>query len=384
MKTLNRWFYLILLAWVEGLAAIVFYFQIPSETQNAALFGFSSSRLIIGGLTIFIWLLLLAGIIYRQLRPLQWNTYSDQFNHWLENGSRISATRVLLAVGLLACLESYLLTYLAFPIHLRPVIIWLAVVFLESLIWSFIFFRQHLNLLAGWQSLSSQQKKVFWILLAVSLILFITFIPQNMRNAHDRHELYMKGGDEKITYPYVEWMLKLDGKPEEWIYGLIVYEDYHYGYPFYFLSALVCLPVRLIYGASFGDQTFINLLLLRQLISSLPVFIAIIILVWMNTRFRSLWRSITLYLLLFTVPNAAFYHVLFWHPDGLVVLEAVLTLFFLSRDRYRLGWNFYAAAVACGLAVSTKLYGFFFILTIPLYLLACRIDGKIAWRRLIY
>ena len=193
----------------------------------------------------------------------------------------------------------------------------------------------------------------------------------------------MSGGDENITYPYIEWMLRFTGKPEEWIYGLIVYEDYHYGYPFYFLSALVVLPVRLIFGPNFGEQTLINMVLLRQMISSLPMLTGLMLLVWMSTRFRSLWKSLILYLLLLSIPNAAFYNIRFWHPDGLVVLAVVFTLLFLSQDRYRLGWNFYAAAITCGLASAIKLYGFFFVLTILVYLLACRIDGKVSWRRLV-
>ena len=57
-----------------------------------------------------------------------------------------------------------------------------------------------------------------------------------------------------------------------------------------------------------------------------------------------------------------------WHPDAFTFLMIVLTLFFLDRDRLRFGRYFYLAAIACGLAAATKVIGFFFVLTIPLYL----------------
>ena len=383
MKYINRWVSLILLAAIEGLAALFLYFQIPSEADSAILLGFSSSRIFVGILYLILILGLLLLIAYTQINTQKTSLFSDNINRYLQTGRRIWIVRFLLSVAILAGIEAYLLTYLSLPPHLRPIILWAILVLAESLIWSFIFFHAPLNLLSGWHSLNATQKKVFWVLLGISLALFIIFIPQNLRGIQDRHDLYMKGGDEKITYPYVEWMLKLSGPPEEWIYNLIVYEDYHYGYPFYFLSALVVLPVRLIAGPSFGDLTWINVFLMRQLISSLPLMITSLLLVWMNTQFKSLGRSLILYLLIILIPNAAFYHIRFWHPDGLVVLSVVFTLFFLSRDRHRLGWNFYAAAIACGLASSIKLYGFFFVLSIPLYLLICRINGKITWRRLI-
>ncbi|MCE1255063.1 MAG: hypothetical protein LWX83_16135 [Anaerolineae bacterium] len=379
MRKPDRWIILLILAVVQGLAALFLYFQIPSESESAVLWGFSLSRLLVGGGFLIFVLAIFILILLIQKFPDKYSRIKEALDKHLKRGRTIWKIRFFLFTALLACSEVYLLSFLALPPHM----LWLALVITEGIIFSFLFYRVPLNILRGWQSLNDTQKKVFWVLIAISLVLFLSFIPQNLRGIQDRHQLYMTGGDEKITYPYVEWILKLSGPPEEWIYNLIVYEDYHYGYPFYLLSALVVLPVRLLFGQNFGDQTWINVFLMRQFISSLPVFITTLLLVWMNTKFKSFWRSLILYFLIFLIPNAAFYHIRFWHPDGLVVMAVVFTLFFLSRDRYRLGWNFYVAAIACGLATSIKLYGFFFVLSIPLYLLACRLDGKVAWRKLI-
>ena len=378
----THWSTLTILAFIEGLAALVFYFWIPSETGRPGWLGFSPSRWLIG-ICIFLFLLVLLGwIIFIYSQPAKWENISQKWNGWLESGSHIWGARVILLTGLLACIEAFLLSFLSFPIHLRPLILWIGLLILESLIGSFWFYKKPVHFWSAWQSLSKQQRLILITLCTIGLVFFCLIIPQNLHGAETPHIFNVAVNDENVTYPPVLWMLKLAGKPEEWIYGLIVYEDYHYGYPFYFLSALVLLPVRLISGPNFGEQTQLNLLLLRQLVSSLPILLSSLLLVWMNTRFRSWWQSILLFLLILFIPNAAFYQIHFWHPDGLVVLAVVLTLFFLSRDHYRLDWNFFAAAIFCGLASGIKLYGFFFVLSIMVYLIFCHFDGKIGWGRI--
>ncbi len=83
--------------------------------------------------------------------------------------------------------------------------------------------------------------------------------------------------------------------------NLFLYEDYHYGYPFYALSALALLPVRLIYGAGFTEHMQLNLLILRQVISLLPMVIAAGVLVYLQTRFLSPWKSLVLFIFLLTI-----------------------------------------------------------------------------------
>jgi hypothetical protein len=295
MKTINRWAWLTLLALFEGLAALIFYFRIPSESVNSGLLGYSTSRWLIGAAAVLICFILSAVLIYSFIRRPAWLLASQKVNRWLESGDHIWAVRVLILAGLLTCLEVYLLSYLSWPIHLRPLIIWLALVLVQGLIWSFWFFHYPLNFFVKWHTLDRQQRWILLTLAVMGLLFFCLIIPPNLRGAETPHIFNVAVNDENITYLPVQWMLKLTGKPEEWIYGLIVYEDYHYGYPFYFLSALVLLPARLIWGADFADHTQTNLLFLRLLISSLPILVSTLLLVWMNTRFRSWWKSILLF-----------------------------------------------------------------------------------------
>jgi len=46
-------------------------------------------------------------------------------------------------------------------------------------------------------------------------------------------------------------------------------------------------------------------------------------------------------------------------------LFVVFVFFFLDRDELKFGINFRLAALACGLAVATKVLGLFFFATIP-------------------
>jgi hypothetical protein len=109
------------------------------------------------------------------------------------------------------------------------------------------------------------------------------------------------------------------------------------------------------------------MLLLRQFVSVLPMIAAILILVYLQTRFQSYLKSIFLFLILLAVPAVVFNNM--WiHPDSLVFLFIVLTFFFLDKDDLRFGRNFYLAALFCGLAVATKLIGLFFFLAIPYYI----------------
>ena len=128
------------------------------------------------------------------------------------------------------------------------------------------------------------------------------------------------------------------------------------------------VPSRIIFGAAFGDHVQLNLLLLRQFMNVLPIALSMFLLVYMATRFRSMWTSIPLYVLLLTIPGVIKYNIRFLHPDALVLFLVVLTIFFLQRDEYRFKGNFYLAAVTCALAGVIKLWGLFFFLAIVIYL----------------
>ena len=229
--------------------------------------------------------------------------------------------------------------------------------------------------------LDKTQKINLWIVGGIGLAFFILMFFPNNTGAKDPHMLFMFSNDENMTYPIVVRMLSFSRDLHQTWGQLIIYGDYHYGYPFYFLSALVVLPVRLIFGANFTDHIQLNMLLLRQFISVLPMILAAGVMVYVLTRFHSTWQSIGLFVLLITVPGIFRNDLSWWHPDALAVLAVVLTIFFLDRDHLRFGRNFYLAAFTCGLASAIKLFGFFFFLTIIGYLAAGLITKKITIKR---
>ena len=203
-----------------------------------------------------------------------------------------------------------------------------------------------------------------WICAAICLLCFLLFLLPNARGATSESLLAQTSIDEPVTYPYVVRMLTpasgLKDLWERWI----IYGDYHYGYPFYFLSALAVLPVRLIHGARFTDFTGLNLLLLRQLISVLPMLIACAWMVYLATGYRRAWESAALLALLLSARGIARNGIQWWHPDALSVLAVVAVIHFLHRDRLRFGRDFLFAAAACGVAAGIKLAGFFFFLAV--------------------
>src|SRR5450759_467636 len=113
---------------------------------------------------------------------------------------------------------------------------------------------------------------VLGLLTVLCLLYFVCFIPPNSRGALDPG--HMISGDEGITYPYVVHMLEPATDIHDLWWRLIIYGDYHYGYPFYLASMLSLLPLRLLAGNSFFDHMQLNLLILRQVISVLPIILA--------------------------------------------------------------------------------------------------------------
>ncbi len=213
-----------------------------------------------------------------------------------------------------------------------------------------------------------ETKLTFFLLLLLSGVLFVLLAFPNHAGAQDANMLSVFEVDEYGQYSHALHMLATGDTPYQTLRNFFVYLHYFYGYPFYFFSALVLLPVRLILGAGWEAHTALIVTMLRQGISVLPMLAALLLLVWMQTRFRSRLLSLGLFALMAAVP-AVLVNDLWWHPDSLAFLFVVLTLFFLQRDNLRFGRNFFLAAVACGLAAGTKHLGEFFILAIPVYLL---------------
>ena len=218
------------------------------------------------------------------------------------------------------------------------------------------------------------QKKILWTLVILGALYFALFWFPNASTLGSDNPIVYLDRDEYVTYPIVERMLAFEGDIHN-IWGrLIVYGDYHYGYPFYFFSFLVLLPLRLIQGSAFFEHIPTNILLLRQFISVLPMILTAGILAYTHSHFKSWWKSLLIFALILSVPAVVRNNLHWWHPDALMLLFIVLTFFFLERDDFRLGRHFYLAAAACGLAIAIKLMGFFFFLAIPLYLV-------LAWKK---
>lgn len=228
--------------------------------------------------------------------------------------------------------------------------------------------------------ISKEQKITLLILFSLSVVYFVLFIPVNSSSSEGGSVFSIFSGDEYITYPYVEKMLKGGEDIHETWGNLIIYGDYHYGYPFYFLSMLVLLPRRLVLGDAFFMARTTNIFILRQMINVLPMVLAAGVLVYYKTNFRKIFQSVFLFLLILITPSVVRSNVWWWHPDTITFLFIALTFLFLQKDKYQLGKNFIFAAATCGLAAGTKLLGFFFFLTIPVYLLVIIVKKKQTWQ----
>ena len=214
-----------------------------------------------------------------------------------------------------------------------------------------------------------KKNKTALFIFLIGCLIFLLYLIPNTRGIRNEHMLSILSQDESILYPYLVQMLTPGANLLETIKNFVSYQHYYYGYLFYLISALAVLPVRLLAGSQFGSMTQVNMLLLRQMVSVLPAIAAAGVFTWLQTRFRSTWKSILLFVFLLLVPALVLNNLWFWHPDGLVLLGVALTLFFLDRDRYKFGHDFYLAALFCGMTAAVKVIGFFFFLAIMIYLL---------------
>lgn len=218
---------------------------------------------------------------------------------------------------------------------------------------------------------------VLLILLLLGTAYFVLFWAPNSTGARDFNMTFIFEQDEPAQYPHVVRRLEPGDTLPQTIYRIFAYQHYYFGFPYYGYSALVLLPVKLFIG---WENVALNMLLLRQFVSVLPMLAAITLLVYLQTRFQSYLKSISLFLILLAVPGVVFNNM--WiHPDSLTFLFIVLTFFFLDRDDLRFEKNFYLAALACGFAVATKLIGLFFFLAIPFYIFLGWRQGRIDLRK---
>ncbi|MEI8131549.1 MAG: hypothetical protein WCG34_03885, partial [Leptolinea sp.] len=226
-----------------------------------------------------------------------------------------------------------------------------------------------------------EQKINLLILAGIGLAAFILFIFPNLKGAQTAAMLSVFEIDEFAQYPNLIGMLTPGETFYQSVRNFLIYLHYFYGYPFYFFSALAALPVKMFYGVDWQRHTAELVMVLRQTINVAPMIISAGLLTYIQTRFRGLWRSVGLFVFLLLFP-AMVVNNLWWHPDSLGVLSAVLILFFLDQDHLRLGKHFFFAAAICGLAVGIKYTGVFFVLAIPIYLIWAWVSQKYTFRRI--
>ena len=121
--------------------------------------------------------------------------------------------------------------------------------------------------------MKTSQSRVFLSLLLIGAAYFSLFWPVNALGARDQTMISVFEPDEFAQYAHPVRMLDQPGNtPKQSVYRFIAYQHYYYGYPFYFYSAVVALlPLKL---TGLGNTAY-NMLLLRQLVSVLPMIAAI-------------------------------------------------------------------------------------------------------------
>jgi len=129
-----------------------------------------------------------------------------------------------------------------------------------------------------------KQTRVVIILALLAFVYFIVFIFPNATGAADAHMLSLTSQDESFQYPFLMRMLTPGESFNETLTHIISYHHYIYGYPFYIVSALASLPLKLLYGNQLENQVQLHLTVLRQLVSVLPMILSILILVYLQTR----------------------------------------------------------------------------------------------------
>lgn len=230
----------------------------------------------------------------------------------------------------------------------------------------------------------TRQQTGFGFLALVAALYFFSFVPVNLTGAADPNMLAVFETDEFAIFPSVFRIFNLGDSVYETFKNFVGYSPRFYGYPFFFIYGVAIAPLRLLLPLADGnaletmvayntaviptEYTYLFMLVLRQL-SPLLMVAAILLLVNLWTNFKDGFRSVALFLFLGFIP-ALFKNNTWLHPDSLVTLFVVLTIFAFCQDQLRFGRWFYWAAVFCGLATATKVLGVFFLpTTVPVYLL---------------
>lgn len=357
---------------IEGILVFFYNFRNQSDPESAVFIGYSQLRIILGILTLCLVVILF--FLYKKVEQDRINLLNkvilerDHLWYFLIGTSFISFLMIW----------GFVFTWLFIPNALRPHFIWgflvsIYLVFLLRLSFNKTFsFRNYKNqcrLFPSFSSLSVRQKRVFYSLCALSFLYVLILLPSNFNGTKDMNAFAEYGGDEFVIYPILMNVMKSSETFSGTLYHIFIYEDYHYGYPFYAASALVLLPFRIIFGEQqFANMIHVNLPLLRIFISVIPVILSTFILVWLFTSYQNVFISIATFLFILIAPGTLQNNQGFWHPDGLNLFFICMALYYLQKDNLRLGRFFYLSSIFIGLSAATRLYGFFFVLSIAVYI----------------
>jgi hypothetical protein len=375
-KHLKLWLLLFLL---EGFLSEIYMFAMPFDTSRGHTINYTAMRLALAGLGGLLLLTCLALLLHFEQSSQSAHSLSRRLDEKLTNtDGRLFTRQFFLGLALVFITELYLMSYISIPQPLRPVLVWGWLTALHT--WLMLrrlyrnLYRQRPGLFtrlrSKWQGSLPVQRQVMQILFVIGLIYFAAFIPINSSSQPTNSKPYFGHDDEIVIYPSVIKTLTPGATITESVNNLLIDNNWWYGYPYLPISAATLILPRIIYGPAFGEHVQLNLLLLRQFINILPMLLALALLVYLVTRFKSKLVSVGLYLFLLFLPGVFLFNIRFWHPDSLILLLILLTFFFLQRDALRFKKYFYLAAVTCALAAAIKLWGFFFFLAIAGYLLA--------------
>lgn len=284
--------------------------------------------------------------------------------------------------------EFFLLTYVSFPVPFRYLFLVISLICLAA--WFFFRFSykeenssrgtKFRKIKAGWQAWNTTQRRVFIILSSLCIIVFGLLFPVN--SLPEDNLLKGTNPDEQTIYPdSASRILTMGNTFGETVNNIITGPYWWYGYPFHIISAIPLVIPRIIYGNSFSGHIALNILLLRQFVSVLPMLAALVMLVYLATEFKSYWFSIGLFIVSLFIPAVVNNNVRFWHPDGIICLLSVLTIYFLKKDSLKFGKYFFLAAVTCALSAAIKILGIFFFTAILGYLVAGVVKKTITTRQ---
>jgi hypothetical protein len=374
----------LLIILVEGLLAQASLLSMRFDAVRGHLINYGSLRLSLAGA----FFLVLAGLLVGGTGLLVNTSWRQRAlatldAHLLGPQKRLFFIQGALLLTGAFLFECFLLSYLAFPIPTRPLFFWASLTSMEAWLVLRISYAEAYrarpslaaNIQAGWNAWLPVQRKVFNILALLGLLYFLAFIPLNL--LPDKYGKFNTNPDEIVDYPDVTKALAAQPTFAATVQNVVGGWGWQYGYPYLTISAVVLLVPRLVFGDGFASHLQLNIFLLRQFVSVLPMILALLLAVYLVTRFKSVWRSAGLFAFLLLVPGIVKYNHNYWHPDALIVLCCMLTIYFLQKDDLRFQRNFYLAAVFCGLAAAIKLWGLFFVLAIAGYLLAGLIRKKL-------